>query len=260
MLKTDFTQEEHEYADRPVELALREAIAFSAAALSERGRQHVVILQGMFEDPTHLGFGMEFMEGGCLNPRNHAEYGVHLLSIGKQIFEGLAYLHDPGNFQNKECIVHRDIKAENILIRWPNGPDHPPVVKLADFGLSRPVRTSGTQPTVVGTETTMAPELEEPELWSPGKVTMQEKARMDVWSAGIVFLQLIMHNPNISTKVIYFKADPFIPKPDCETLQSFLSIDCKLSPAAVNFFTGTFQVRPIERFSAADCVSHPYLS
>lgn len=68
-----------------------------------------------------------------------------------QLARGLTFIHN-------NDIVHRDIKPENVLIvSSPNGP----ILKWADFGLSRPVNLNGsyTMSGVKGTRKWMAPEL-----------------------------------------------------------------------------------------------------
>lgn len=46
----------------------------------------------------------------------------------KQILEGVNYLHNEG-------VIHRDIKAANILV------DHDGTIKLTDFGTSKVIET-----------------------------------------------------------------------------------------------------------------------
>ena len=53
-----------------------------------------------------------------------------LWDILRQLVTGLSHLH------SKE-VVHGDLKPGNILYSFPNGREHPPLMKLADFGLSR---------------------------------------------------------------------------------------------------------------------------
>ena len=79
-----------------------------------------------------------------------------------QITRGLAHLHELG-------IVHRDLKPVNILIYVPpsegNEEPKPPIIKLADFGISKALHpdkedftnTSVTNPN--GTVRWMAPEV-----------------------------------------------------------------------------------------------------
>ncbi|HEX2468561.1 MAG TPA: protein kinase [Solirubrobacterales bacterium] len=78
---------------------------------------------------------MDRYRGGPVPP-------AEVVAVLRQICAGLAHAHQEG-------IVHRDLKPENILFK-DNG-----IVKIADFGLARPVTGEPriTQPGVpIGTD------------------------------------------------------------------------------------------------------------
>jgi serine/threonine protein kinase/tetratricopeptide (TPR) repeat protein len=105
---------------------------------------------------------------------NHRLPVQRVLEIGVAIADALAYAHDNG-------IVHRDVKAANVLI------DKNGHVKLTDFGISAathglgPPRASGEVPVHSGTFSAMSPEQ------SIGDYT---DARSDLFSLGALLYEL----------------------------------------------------------------------
>ena len=74
--------------------------------------------------------------------------------IAKQLFSALEYLHQ------EKGIIHRDVKAENILI---SGFTHlgEPIIKLTDFGFAKVLRPKEKLTKLLGTLNYMAPEIME---------------------------------------------------------------------------------------------------
>jgi len=93
-----------------------------------------------------------------------------------QITKGLAYLHDKG-------IAHRDIKPGNILISIPEVEGVEPLLKLADFGISKILTkengfTNSNVDNPAGTFGYNAPELHHSD---------RHGFEVDIYSLGVVF-------------------------------------------------------------------------
>lgn len=94
---------------------------------------------------------------------------AHVRNITFQILTGLAYLHRTGFF-------HRDLKPENLLC---NGPD---LVKIADFGLAREIRSKPPYTDYVSTRWYRAPEI----LLR----STSYSAPVDLWAIGCIVCEM----------------------------------------------------------------------
>lgn len=83
------------------------------------------------------------------------------------VLAGLSHLHE-------RRIIHRDLKPDNILLQGGTP-------RLTDFGISRLLMMSSLSVTVSGTPAYMAPEA----------FRFKRNEQTDIWSAGIIFYQLL---------------------------------------------------------------------
>ncbi|KQJ82593.1 G-type lectin S-receptor-like serine/threonine-protein kinase At2g19130 isoform X1 [Brachypodium distachyon] len=105
----------------------------------------------------------------------------HQIALG--VARGLAYLHD----SCRDCIIHCDIKPENILL------DASFVPKIADFGMAKFLGRDFSQvlTTMRGTIGYLAPE------WISGTVIT---AKVDVYSYSMLLLEILSGKRNSGTQ------------------------------------------------------------
>ncbi|KAG1469644.1 hypothetical protein G6F56_003139 [Rhizopus delemar] len=231
----------------------------TASDLRDRRQQDVVDALNqeimMLRDLDHenivqyLGYGrdeaegminifLEYVSGGSLASRLavHGAFDEKLTRyFTKQICSGLAYLHS-------RRILHRDIKAANILI------EEDGICKISDFGLSKKndydgVYDQNSRMSLRGSVYWMAPEVVKNEPYS---------AKVDIWSLGCTVLELLTgQRPWISLSqiaAIYNLGRLNTP-----------SIPDHLSDCAKDFLKQCFTIDPIQRPTAIHLLTHEFL-
>ncbi|GBG79299.1 hypothetical protein CBR_g29449 [Chara braunii] len=151
-------------------------------ALSPLRHRFLVRLIGYCNDQNHQALIYEYVPNGSLKDALHGPQSkLHPLTwrarlqIVLDAGQGVLYLHK----QITPAIIHRDIKASNILV------DHKYHGKLADFGLSKLLEPDdGTHvfTAIKGTKGYVDPEYAETQV-------LTEKS--DVYSFGVLLLEII---------------------------------------------------------------------
>ncbi|KAJ4704886.1 Serine/threonine protein kinase [Melia azedarach] len=159
--------------------------ASELAALSTVKHENLVTLQGCCIDGASRYLVYEYMENNSLahillgGEHNRMKFNWETrLKISLGIARGLVHLHE----EVEPHIVHRDIKASNILI------DQNFTPKVSDFGLSKLLRdnTSHISTRVAGTLGYLAPEY---------AVSGHLTRKSDVYGFGVLLLEIISGRP-----------------------------------------------------------------
>lgn len=156
-------------------------IVREAQTMRQLNHPNLLPLYCSFVHKEHLWMVMPYVQGGSVLNIMRFAYpdGLEepvIATIMKDVLKALEYLHRQG-------IIHRDIKAGNILL------DQNGQVLLADFGVAATLERGGSwgnrmmsRNTFVGTPCWMAPEVMEQ--------SQGYDARADIWSFGITLLEL----------------------------------------------------------------------
>lgn len=179
-------QRQHENVIQLEECVLQHGRAFRPLDECRQSDGHLPLVETCLKgrscvDPRSacfLWFVMEFCEGGTMNEYLLARSPDARLncSFMRQLSSAVAFLH-------RNRIVHRDLKADNILVAHGRAG---PVVKVADFGLSKVCQGKGNVnqhcfSSACGSNFYMAPEV-----WE-GHYT----AKADIFALGIIFWAMV---------------------------------------------------------------------
>ncbi|XP_060086446.1 serine/threonine-protein kinase ICK-like [Ylistrum balloti] len=153
-------------------LSLREV-----KSLRKLNHANIVKLKEVIRENDQLFFVFEFMKENLyqmMKDRDRVLPESTIRNVTYQVLQGLAFMHKHGFF-------HRDLKPENLLC---SGAD---LVKIADFGLAREIRSRPPYTDYVSTRWYRAPEvlLRSTNYNSP----------IDIWAVGCIMAELYTLRP-----------------------------------------------------------------
>ncbi|KAM8851720.1 serine/threonine-protein kinase ICK-like [Synchiropus picturatus] len=146
-------------------------------SLKKLNHANVIKLKEVIRENDHLYFIFEYMKENLyqlMKDRSRLFPESAVRNIMFQILQGLAFIHKHGFF-------HRDMKPENLLCMGPE------LVKIADFGLAREIRSRPPYTDYVSTRWYRAPEvlLRSTTYSSP----------IDQWAVGCIMAELYTLRP-----------------------------------------------------------------
>lgn len=211
--------------------------------LSECKHSNIVELHEAYFIEGKLWMLIEYCDGGAVDSimveLEKALTEMQIAYICQYMTKGLAFLH-------KSKVIHRDLKAGNVLLTMAGG------VKLADFGVSaKNKHTLQKHDTFIGTPYWMAPEVVLCETFRDNPYDF----KVDIWSLGITlieFAQMEPPNHEMSPMRVLLK----IQKSDPPKLDQ----PGKWSKEFNDFIAKALIKDPTSRPTADDLLKHPFIS
>ncbi|XP_053535750.1 STE20-like serine/threonine-protein kinase isoform X2 [Ictalurus punctatus] len=226
------TKTEEELEDYMVEIDI----------LASCDHEYIVKLLDAFYFESKLWILIEFCAGGAVDAvmleleRPLTEPQIRV--VCKQTLDALSYLHE-----NK--IIHRDLKAGNILVSADGD------VKLADFGVSaKNTRTLQRRDSFIGTPYWMAPEV----VMCETSKDRPYDYKADIWSLGVTLIELAQIEPpnhEMNPMRVLLK----IAKSEPPTLMQ----PSRWSPEFSDFLKKALDKNVDHRWSATQLLQHPFV-
>jgi len=221
----------------PVDNDLEELNKEIDALKKVRNSNYIVQYHGNYQSEGNLWIIMDLCEAGSvcdvlsICKRELSENEIREILAATTL--GLSHLH-------KQKLIHRDIKAGNILLTNDGN------AKLADFGVSAQVSTlKSKRDTLIGTPYWMAPEVIQ-------ETKYDEKC--DVWSLGITLIEMAEGVPPLD-HIHPMRAIFQIPKREPPKFQH----PEKWSEGMIDFLAKCLVKDPTLRASSHDLIEHPFI-
>lgn len=154
-------------------LTHRSRLLHEARTLAKIRHENIVRVHGVDVHEGRIGFWMEFIRGQTLDDvvlHEGVRSASEAVAIGQELCRALAAVH-------AQNIVHRDIKAKNVMRELDSGR-----IVLMDFGAGELIESSARSRSLTGTPLYLAPEL-----FDGSAATRQS----DIYALGVLLFHLV---------------------------------------------------------------------
>ena len=173
--------------------------------------------------------------------------------IMRQVISGFVYLHTRN-------ILHRDIKLENLLVKFPTEKDKEELnmlscqVKITDFGFARHIKAENLAKSLLGNPINMDPAILRKMQKMDNDCEFGYDQKADIWSLGTITYELLVGFPA-------FEASSYE-----ELLQKVekgnyrIPHEIILSKEAICFLNGMIQYNPTNRLKVEELAKQYFLT
>lgn len=199
---------------------------------------NIIRLHHVVETESDIILVMEHASGGELLDYVQARGRLseqQARSLFRQILSAVTHLH-------KYCILHRDLKPQNLLL-VPNNCSDLPTIKLVDFGFANLFDPKNLLGTFCG-----SPYYASPEMVSGTKYTGPE---VDIWSLGVILYSMLVGSVPFNdehVKGLYSKI-----------LAGRYDMPAYLSSSARDLIASMLVVDKRHRISMSKVLEHPWM-
>lgn len=233
-------------------------------SLKKLSHKNIVKLKEVIREDDILYFIFEFIDKNVYQLMKEAKMGLKEEKIRKYIYQILMGLHHT----HKNGYFHRDMKPENLLIGSKD------IVKIADFGLARQIRSTPPFTDYVSTRWYRAPEvlLRDQTYNSP----------IDIWALGAIMAELYTNRalfPGSSEPDQLYKIASVLGSPTRAKHETTMQLSTHMgykfpnfvstplsqlipqaSKEAISLMESMLQYEPKQRPSALQAMEHKYFN
>ena len=223
--------------------------------------ENIIKYHGMKMGMNYIYLIFEYCNGGdlqsCLKEylnKNNKPFPQNIVQhIMKQIISGFYYLHS-------RKILHRDIKLENILVKYSSEEDLKNMnllkaeIKITDFGFSRYLKADNLAKSLLGNPINMDPHILRKMARIDNDTEFGYDEKADIWSLGTITYELLVGCPAFEA-TSYEELIEKINKGNYKIPHTLI-----LSKEAICFLNGMMQYDPKSRLSVEELSKQYFLT
>ena len=223
--------------------------------------QNIIKFYGMKVGMNYIYLIFEYINGGdlqaCLNEylKNYDKPFPQdvVQHIMRQVISGFAYLH-------ARKILHRDIKLENILVKFNSEEDKENLnmlkseIKITDFGFARYLKGDSLAKSLLGNPINMDPHILRKMARIDNDTEFGYDEKADIWSLGTITYELLVGYPAYEAS----SYEELITK--IEEGNYKIPHEIILSREAISFLNGMMRYEPKSRLSVEELSKQFFLT